>query len=101
MPSLQQEVRGRDDPAVGRGKHRGVVAGTEHRAGPGPHPRGHLGDEAELAQVPDTAAVRLRAAAGRLRRAGIAGAAITAAGGVFAALRSLITHKSGPFVNFR
>jgi hypothetical protein len=116
MPSFQQEVRSRDDPAVGRGEHRGVVTNPDDSPGAGPHPRRHLGDEAELAQVPDTAFLRVRtlpvqsrmatvraptvrASGIRVRRAWMAGAVIAGAGGVFAAPPSLITHKSGPSVN--
>jgi hypothetical protein len=126
MPSFQQEVRSRDDPAVGRGEHRGVVTNPDDRPGAGPHPRRHLGDEAELAQVPDAGPLRVRtlpvqsrmatvraptvraptvraatvrASGIRVRRAWMAGAVIAGAGGVFAAPPSLITHKSGPSVN--
>ena len=55
VPPLQQEIRGRDDPAVGGGEHGGVVPDPDDRARSRPHSGCHLRDEAELTQLGDAA----------------------------------------------
>ena len=53
MAVLDQQVHGRDHPAIGRPEHRGVVADTDQLGGARRGQRLDPGDEPELPQVSD------------------------------------------------
>src|SRR5690606_24238873 len=55
VPALQQDVGAGHDPAVGRGDHRGVVAGADPDRRSGGETGGELPDEPELTELPNSA----------------------------------------------